>query len=111
MVMLVESVNKWGREGFSNTLKKELIELGVDIFPSQDAATLGRFLNDSDICVTVLNNYEDKISINIVTGVIFSETQWGYCCGDEEPMVNTSYCEIHVSINKKTSKANFKPLR
>jgi len=110
MVKLVESLKLWGNNDFSNTLKKELMELGVNALSIQDAATPGKFVNDSEIGITVLAITESIQYINVKVGVLFSETQWGYCCGEEEPMISNAYCEICVSINKNTLDAEFNVL-
>ena len=110
MVKLVESLKHWGSDNFSNILKKELVELGVDFLPIQEAATPGKFVNDSEIGITILAISDNKAHINVKIGAIFSEIQWGYCCGEEEPMVSNAYCEICVSINMNTSDVEFNVL-
>ena len=107
MIKLIESLKHWGSSDFSNVIKNELAELGVNSLSIQDAATPGKFVNDTEMGITVLAMSENVQHINVKIGVIFSETQWGYCCGDEEPMVTNAYCEICIFINKNTSHAEF----
>ncbi len=107
MVKLVESLKYWGKESFSSILKMEIIKLGTNNLPLQKAATPGRFVLDSGIDVIVLMVSDGGINIKAKIGIMFSEVLWGYCCGEEEPMVSHAYCEIIVIINKRTSSAKF----
>ncbi len=107
MIRLPKSLKHWGSDDFADVIKKELIELGANSFLPQEAATPGKFLNDSEIGITVLKTDENKLHIQVKLGVMFSEVQWGYCCGEDEPIISNAYCEICVSINKNTSQAEF----
>lgn len=110
MIKLSKSIVHWGNNSFSSVLKKELVELGVNNLPIQEAATPGKFVNDSEIGITILTVSENKLNIEVKIGIIFSEIQWGYCCGEEEPMISNAYCEIYLSINKSTSEVEFEVL-
>ena len=107
MIRLPKSLKHWGRDDFADVIKKELLELGANSFLPQEAATPGTFVNDSEIGITVLTSGENKSHIKVKLGVMFAEVQWGYCCGEEEPMISNAYCEICVSLNKNTSQAEF----
>jgi len=110
MIKLSKSIAYWGNDDFSSALKKELVELGVNSIPIQEAATPGKFINDSEIGITILTVSENRLNIEVKVGVIFSEVQWGYCCGEEEPMISNAYCEMYLSINKSTSEVEFELL-
>jgi len=110
MITLPKSILCWGSDVFSNILKEELIELGVNSLPIQEAATPGKFVNETEIGITILTTNENKLNIEVKIGVLFSEIQWGYCCGEEEPIESNAYCEIYLSINKNTSEVEFEVL-
>lgn len=109
-IKLSKSIAHWGNDNFSCVLKKELVELGTNILPIQESATPGNFVNDSEIGITILTVSENKLNIEVKIGIIFSEIQWGYCCGEEDPMISNAYCEIYLSINKSTAEVEFDAL-
>lgn len=102
-----KSLKYWGSEKFISAFKMELADLGVNNFPLKNITTPGKFITDSDIGITILTTSENKKNIRVKTGVIFSEVQWGYCCGEEEPMVSHGYCEMVVIISKNTADVEF----
>ena len=110
MIKLPKSIVCWGSDDFSSTFKKELVELGVSSLPIQKGITSGKFINDSEIGITILTTSENTLNIEMKIGILFSETQWGYCCGEEEPMISNAYCEAYLSINKNTSEVEFEVL-
>jgi len=107
MVKLIKSLNYWGTDNFSNVLKMELLELDVNNLPLDKATTAGKFIKDSEIGITVLAISENEENIKAKIGVMFTETQWAYCCGEEEPMTSNAYCEVKITINKLTANTIF----
>lgn len=110
MIKLSKSRASWGKDSFSSTLKKELIALGINGLPIKQATTAGKFADDSELGILILTISENKLYIEVKIGVMFSEIQWGYCCGDEEPMISNAYCEIYLYINKLSSEVEFELL-
>lgn len=107
MIKLSQSLKYWGRDNFADILKKELVSLGAENLPLQQAAAPGHFVADSDIDVTILSLYYNKSSIIIKAGIFFSEILWAYCCDEEEPVTTNAYCELEVVINKFSSNTTF----
>ncbi len=107
MIKLSRSLNYWGKDNFSDILKKELTEPEAYRVLIKKAETPGKFINDSKTSISVLAINESKLNIKVQIGFAFSEIQWGYCCGEDEPMVSNSYCEMYVFINKNTAAAEF----
>ncbi len=108
MTKLVKSIKKWRTECFPEILKSEISDLGINDLPIQDTVSPGaQVLDNSDIEIIVLNIGEDELSVQAKIGIMFLEVLGGYCCGDEEPMVNNAYCEMNVIINKATCDAQF----
>jgi len=107
MIKLTESLNDWGNKSFSKTLELELVKLGSSNLPLQQAASPGTLVSNADIGVTVLTVRDCGIEIQAKVGIMFSEILWGYCCGEEEPMINNAYCELSVCIHKVTADTKF----
>lgn len=107
MVKLIKSLNYWGTDNFSSILKMELLELGVNSLPLDKAATAGKFINNSDIGIIILSISKNEENIKAIIGIMFTETQWAYCCGEEEPMTSNAYCELEITINKLTANTIF----
>ena len=106
MIMLKKSARSWGSESFDNILKNEIIELDRDTLPLQESASPGMVAVGSDIDIMILSKNDDDINIKVKIGVIFSEVLGGYCCGEEEPIVQNAYSELSVLINKTTSETS-----
>ena len=107
MIKLRRALKYWGKDNFADILKKELVSLGADHLPLQQAATPGRFVADSNIDVTILSQSDNAKTVKIKVGIFFSEIVWAYCCDEEEPVTTNAYCELEVVINKFSSIAIF----
>jgi hypothetical protein len=106
MVTLIGSLNSWGSDTFSQTLKTELEGLESGVLPLDKAALRGGAIDDSDISVTVINVSDNERFILAKVGVFFHEVSAGGACGDD-PMMENAYCVLQVSIDKTTADAQF----
>ncbi len=111
MIKLAESLKHWGDASFPAILKIEIMKIGVNHLPLQKAVSPGKFISEDAIDVMVLTVDDDKTTIKVNVGIMFSEVLWGYCCGEEEPMVNSAYCELSVLINKITADTIFEAVK
>ncbi len=102
MLILSKTLSAWNSGQFNSTLKQELEALPPGSLPLHLATQRGGQADDSDIAVLVNNIYEHIEQIDIQIGVFFYEIVGGCSCGDEPPSENT-YCEMQLSINKKTA--------
>ena len=106
MIILKKSLTHWGSDEFYHVFKDELGSLGAKELIPQHAVSAGRLIMDSSVDIVLLNKNENEFSLIIKVGFLFSEILGGYCCGEEEPIVNNAYSEVVVVINKETSVAN-----
>ncbi len=81
MVMLNNSLNAWGTEGFSAALKAELEELRSDVLPIAQAVEPGNRLDDSDLGVIVNGVSEDARHVYATVGVFFAQVVECVSCG------------------------------
>ena len=91
---------------FARRLKGALERLPPGTLPLALATTQGGQVDDSDISVTLLAVRDDGNVIRARVMVFFSEIVGGCSCGDE-PVSANGYCELVVSIDRRTAAAQF----
>ena len=91
-------------------LKRELEGLPPGTLPLDRGTTRGGFVDDSDISVTVIDIQQSELNIRSRVGVFFTEIIVGCSCGDD-PFPENAYCELRVSIDRTTAKAEFEIIR
>ena len=90
----------------AKALKHELENLPAGTLPLENGTSRGGFVDDSDISVTVISVIQDENSIQAKIGVFFTEIIVGCGCGDD-PIPENAYCEMQISIDRKTASAKF----
>ena len=106
MTKLTKSLNSWASDKFKSTLKQEIEALGNKELPLNQATTQGGLADDSDISVLVNSITDNKDHIQVKIGIFFNEIIAGCNCGDD-PAAENTYCEIQLSIDKKTADSCF----
>jgi hypothetical protein len=106
MVALSRSLNSWGSDAFSQTLKRELEGLESGVLPLDKGSQRGGAIDDSNISVTVINVSDNEHFILAKVGVFFHEVSAGGACSDD-PMLENAYCVLLASIDKATADALF----
>ncbi len=109
MIHLSQSLAQWPGDTFKVTLKKELEALPSGSLPLHLGTQRGGQADDQSISVLVNTVKEQDDTIDIHFGVFFYEIMGGCSCGDEPPSENT-YCEMLLSIDKRTAEASFNVL-
>lgn len=110
MTLLRASLDAWGSEAFTTTLKAELERLRSDVLPIAHVIAAGSRLDDSDLGV-ILNEASDDVHyIHAKVGVFFTEIVECVTCGGGNGMRDEAYCELMVRIDKSTGEARFTPL-
>ncbi|MDH5472618.1 MAG: glucosamine--fructose-6-phosphate aminotransferase [Gammaproteobacteria bacterium] len=107
MQKLTASLNAWNTESFNHTLKNEIENLAPGILPLEQTTTQGGMVDDKNISATITSSSETGELIQVKTGIFFNEIIGGCSCGDD-PASENAYCEIMISIDKKTATATFK---
>ncbi len=106
MIKLSRSLKHWEYEDFKKVLKQELENLPKDTLPLNKATCQGGQADDSNISALINKAEENDTHIRIHVGIFFNEIIAGCNCGDD-PMQENTYCELHVSIDKKTAETVF----
>lgn len=103
---LSASLGHWKSADFKQILKDEIERLPAGTLPLDKCTTLGGYVDDEHITASVLNTSEDDLAIRARVSVFFTEIM--ICCGcGDDPMPQTAYCEIQVTIDKSTAEATF----
>ena len=106
MSRFTHSLRNWGSDSFAQTLKDEIECLQKGELPLEQGTSQGGHVDDSNISATILSIVDGDELIQAKVGVFFDEIVGGCSCGDE-PITENAYCEIQVSIDKKTAEAEF----
>ena len=109
MTTLPCALQAWGSEEFKQSLKGELEALRQDVLPLQQAVGRGNRVYDHDLGVTVMGVSDDDEAIHAKVGVFFAEVISCVSCGEGDP-IDEAYCEMQVSIDKKSAEARFELL-
>ena len=110
MVSLNESLSAWNSKAFSTTLKIEMERLRSDVLPIAHVIGEGNRLDDSDLGIIVNEVSDDAGHIHARVGVFFAEIVNCCTCSGGSGMVDEAYCELAVTIDKRTGEAQFTPL-
>lgn len=100
MPKLINALRSWSSDDFEEILVKEIEDLGADNLP------LEGYVDDSELRVMILGIADDAAQIQASVGIFYHEIIAGCSCSDE-PTRENAYCEMQVSINKRTAEATF----
>lgn len=108
MVNLADIIKEWGRPNFENILKNTIEKMGLKQLPLQQGLSSSNMAVDGKHKVIILNTSDSQDSINIKIGVFYFGIIAGCnCAGDPSPVdEQNEYCEIQLTINKKTGDAS-----
>lgn len=102
MTTLANTLKTWQTDAFAQTLKREITALPSGSLPLDKALNEGGYVDDSNLEISILSTSDNHSAILIKAGVFFSEIV--ICCGcGDDPMPKNVYCEILISIDKKTA--------
>ena len=106
MPKLTDSLKDWRTDTFPRTLTREIQGLKPGTLPLRQGSSRGGHVDDSHLEAVVLSLAADEHAIQAKVGIFFDEIIAGCSCG-EEPVPQTGYCELRVSIDKSTAEADF----
>ncbi|MFA7388216.1 MAG: hypothetical protein WCZ87_11225 [Thiohalobacteraceae bacterium] len=106
MPKLLTSLQDWNTERFARTFKVELKGLPPGSLPLDQGVTQGGYVDDTDIDLVVLRVADCTASAQAHFGIFFTEIVACCGCGDD-PMRQSAYCELQVTIDKATAEAKF----
>lgn len=99
------TLTAWGTPQFENTVKREIINLGVEQLPLQQGLTSGNHVTDDPITVLINHCTETDTRLHIVAGIFYQSLMLGCSCADDPSTASTAneYCEIQLDIDKSTA--------
>ncbi len=106
MPELANSLRDWNTDVFPRTLKQELEHLPSGTLPLAKGVAQGGMVDDNNIAASVLSFNDNETTIEAKAGIFFTEIVINCGCGDE-PMPTNAYCEIRITLDKTTAKAEF----
>lgn len=106
MLKMSASLDDWGTDTFVPTLRAEIKALPSGELPLNEAVSQGGYVDDNDLEITIFRVDDDDSSIQVRLGVFFTEIV--ICCGcGDDPMTINAYCEMQLSIDKRTAHSQF----
>ncbi len=106
MRRLLASRQAFDDGSFERALKQELENLPAGTLPLEQGTSRGGIVDDRDISVTVISTQDTGNTLQARVGIFFTEIVGGCGCGDD-PVPENTYCEMRVSIDKRSSEAEF----
>lgn len=108
--MLRKSPAAWGSEEFKSIFTHEILQLGLDALPLQQALNSGSYALADDIKI-MLNHTDTQGDILIVrAGIFYNSVIAGCNCADDPSAVDTQseYCEVEFLINRHTAETDIR---
>ena len=101
MMYLEKSLAAWGEAEFEAELKRE-VEHHALMLPLQKALSMGSYVLDKPITMTVIGIEELAEIIYVRAGIYFQSVIGGCSCTDDPSPVNeiNEYCEVRLAISK-----------
>lgn len=106
MPRFTATVQAWNTQDFVRRLKGDIRALQSGALPLHQAVMRGGYVDDSDLELTLLRCSDHGETIQAHVGVFFTEIVINCGCGDD-PIEENAYCELQVSIDKRTAEAAF----
>ena len=105
MLRLEAVLSVWGRPEFEETLKHELMQLGIADLPLQAGLTSGSQAIDRPISVIVKHVDDAGPVIRAWVGIFFKSVIAGCSCADDPTPLNEldEFCELQLDIDKMTA--------
>ena len=105
MTKFTKTLNALTTPEFSDTLKKEILQLDKSELPLQQAMTQSSYVSNSGFSVSIIKTTETDNNIVAKVGVFFTGIIAGSCCSDDPTPVDElqEYCELEFKIDKKTA--------
>jgi hypothetical protein len=102
MIILRDSVSRYGSPDFATDLSRELTALPEGSLPIMGEQ--GGLIDTASIGVTLLSAHADAGRIVVVIGVFFTELVGGCSCGDD-PFSVSGYKELCLRIDRSDGAA------
>lgn len=107
-----KTLEAWGTDRFEETIKQDLMRLGLNELPLQQALRFSSYALDSSIEPTLLKSIGDEQCLIAHVGIFFTGSIAGCHCADDPTPAEAQdeYCEIRLTINRMTGMAQIQLL-
>jgi len=105
MIKLIKSLQAWNTRTFAETLQAEIQQLSAAALPLHQCSGQGGMVDHDSISASILASRATEQALEIRLAVFFTERIGGCSCHDD-PLVQNSYGELLVSIDRQTSAAS-----
>ena len=107
MFNLPQSLKAWNSKNFNSTLNQEVRDLDSTLLPLQQGLQYSSYVIADRLAVMVLNTQQDALCITVKAGLAYNGIIAGCSCSDDPTPIDETneYCEVLLSINKKTGEA------
>ena len=110
MIALPRSLQAWGSPAFNDTLKQELEQLPAAQLPLQQGLALSSYVSSDPFKVMIINSSDGETAITVKAAIFYSGIIAGCSCSDDPTPtdVQPEYCEIELSLDKRSAEAQLK---
>ena len=105
MIRLDKSLQAWDKSNFTDILKEEVSQLGIDQLPLQKGLTIGNYVSDAPIAVCINRVTEMDKVIRVAAGIFYQGIIGGCSCTDDPTPISdiNEYCEVQLDIDKSSA--------
>lgn len=107
MIRFEKAVRAWGRPDFEAVLKQEIAQLDGSQLPLQQGLSIGNYVSDAPITVSVNRVTGMEKVIRVTAGIFYQGVIGGCSCTDDPTPTSeiNEYCEIQLDIDRATAMA------
>ena len=109
--MFDQALKHWGdNDKFSLYFKRGILSLDVDTIPLKPCCRSSTIIDHSTIEPMILSSCETEDTIEVKTAIFFCEVSTGCACSDDPSqatILENSYCELTVLLDKATAQVSF----
>jgi len=108
MFYLHQSVKTWNTDSFNDALIKELRSIDSSLLPLQQGLSYSNFAVADNLSAIILRSEENNGKLQVKAGLFYSGIIAGCNCADDPTPVDeiNEYCEVLLSIDKKTAQTH-----
>ena len=113
MIHLPKSLAAWGGADFNTALKQEIEQMEGAQLPLQAGLSRSSYATGKPHTAVTLGAADDEACIRARVGIFYTGVIAGCNCADDPTPMDeeNEYCEVQVSIDKRTGEATVSLLR
>ena len=108
MLYLKQSIKAWNTDSFNKVLINELRSIDSNLLPLQQGLSYSNYAVGDNVSAIILHSEEDNGQLQVKAGLFYTGIVAGCNCADDPTPVDeiNEYCEILLSIDKKTAQTS-----